>query len=81
MSCPKWYFAFPIGLINVGLAFLSLIPNDIAYYLIITFMPLVVSPFIILLNVIFSDSLFDEYINKDNFKEIYRKGLSDYARN
>ena len=81
LSYRKWYFSFPIGLLNIGLAFLSLIPNDTVYYLFITFMPLVFSPFIILLNVIYSDSLFDEYINKDNFKEIYRKGLSDYASN
>jgi len=76
LSFRKFYFTYPLGLLNIGLVLLFLIPNNIVYLCLIGLLPLVVSPFIILLNILVNDSILDEFINKEHFPEIYKKGFN-----
>ena len=70
-----WYTSIPVLLLNASVIVLLLIPNTIVYLILIFTLPLVVSPMLILFNTLYTDTIFDKFINKENFQEIVDKGI------
>ena len=75
MFIKKLHFVLIFALIFYGLTYLDLIPNVIVRVFVTAGVILLFSSLFILAWYLFSVSIFDEYINKDNYPEIYRKGL------
>lgn len=76
ISILKFYYMIPLGILNLGLILITLIKVDIVYIFSLVFLPLI-SPFIIMLNTLVCNNVFDKYINKENYKEIYKKGIAN----
>ena len=75
MFIKKLHFCLIFALVLYGLTYLDLIPNVIIRILVTAGVVVLISSLFILAWYLFSVSIFDEYINKDNYPEIYRKGL------
>lgn len=75
MFIKKLHFCLIFSLILYGLTYIDLIPNVIIRIFVTAGVILLFSSLLILSWYLFSVSIFDEYINKDNYPEIYRKGL------
>ena len=75
MFIKKLHFVLIFALIMYGLTYLELIPNVIVRIFVTAGVMLLLSSLFILAWYLFSVSIFDEYINKENYPEIYRKGL------
>jgi len=71
----SFFISLIIPLLIYGYTFLALIPNIIIRVLVCVLVIFVISPFMLLINHMFCLHTFDKYINKENYKEIYRKGL------
>lgn len=66
-------------LLNVAPYLLLLINNQYLFIGAIILLPLLVTPMQILSSTLICDSVLDEYVNKENFTEIYKKGLYTHA--
>lgn len=76
LSWRNWYTSIPVVLLNTLFIILPLlIKNVLAYIILIIVIPIIIAPLLILFNTLYTDTIFDKYINKDNFKEIYDKGI------
>lgn len=72
----NFYTSIPVLLLNTLFIVIPLlIGNLLAYIISLIIIPLFIAPLMILFNTLYTDTLFDKYINKDNFKEIYDKGI------
>lgn len=72
----SFYITYPLGLLNIGVCFLFLINQPIVYLILLGLMPLIISPLLILINVLVNNYLLDQFINKEHFPTIYKKGLN-----
>ena len=70
-----WYTSVPVALLNGGVIFLLLIPNPTTYLILLITLPIIIAPLLILFNTLYTDTQFDNYINKGNFDEIIDKGI------
>lgn len=75
MFIKKLHICLIFSLILYGLTYLDLIPNVLIRIFVTSAIILLLSSLFILSWYLFSVSIFDEYINKENYPEIYRKGL------
>lgn len=76
LSWRNWYTSIPVVLLNSLFVIIPLlISNVLAYIILIIVIPLIIAPLLVLFNTLYTDTIFDKYINKDNFKEIYDKGI------
>ena len=75
MYIKKIHICLIFSLILYGITYLDLIPNIIVRIFVNAGIILLFSSLFILAWYLFSVSIFDEYINKDNYPEIYKKGL------
>ena len=66
---------YPLGLLNYALFILPLIPINTIYYFSMLLIPLVILPFMILINQLIIGYYLDLFINKTHFPQIYRKGM------
>lgn len=62
-------------LVNVAPYLLLLINNQYVFIGAIILLPLLVTPAQIIFSLLICDSVLDEYVNKEHFTEIYKKGL------
>ena len=75
MFIKKFYISLLFSLVLYGLTYLDLIPNIIIRVFVCSGVILIISSLFVLAWYLFSVSIFDAYLNKDNYPEIYRKGL------
>ena len=75
MFIKKIYICLIFSLIMYGLTYLDLIPNVIIRIFVTAGVVVLFSSLFLLAWYLFSVSIFDQYINKENYPEIYRKGL------
>lgn len=71
----KFFILIPLTILNLSMLLLHLIPNSTSFVLSLFLLPLL-APILILINMLIIDSIFDEYVNKTNHPEIYRKGMA-----
>lgn len=71
----KFYITYPLGLLNIALIMLIDLPIPYITYICFFALPLVIGPIILCINMLYCDSVFDEFINYEHFPEIYRKGM------
>ena len=64
-------FLFYENILAIGMNFIFIIIKN----LVLIFMLLFYYPFLLIVGLLYSNSKFDLFINKDNFPEIYQKGL------
>jgi len=62
-------------IINVVFLLLFLIPSYIFQSILIIVLPLFIAPLLILGNTLYANYIFDNFINKDKYPEIYDKGV------
>ena len=76
MAWRNWYTSIPVFLLNTVFVIVPLVITDsIAYLLSMLLIPLLIGPLLIMFNTLYTHYYFDKYINKENFKEIYDKGI------
>lgn len=75
MFIKKLHFCLIFSLVLYGLTYLDLINNVIIRIFVTAGVVFLFSSLFILAWYLFSVSIFDEYINRENYPEIYRKGL------
>ena len=75
MLIKKFHISLLFSLVLYGLTYLDLIPDIIVRILVDSGVIVLFSSLFVLAWYLFSVSIFDIYINKDNYPEIYRKGL------
>lgn len=71
----NFYTSIPVLLLNVAFIVVPFFIENIAYLVYILLIPILIAPLLIMFNMLYTDTLFDKFINKDNFKEIYDKGI------
>ncbi len=71
----KFYITYPLGLLNIALLVLIDLPIPYITYICFFVLPLIIAPIILCINMLYCDSVFDEFINHEHFPEIYRKGM------
>ena len=71
----KFYITYPLGILNIALIMLIDLPIPYITYICFFLLPLVIGPIILCINMLYCDSVFDEFINHEHFPEIYRKGM------
>ena len=67
--------------INVAPYFLLLINNQYVYLVLLILLPLIIMPLQIMTNMLTCDYVLDKFINKDNYPQIYRKGMYNAENN
>ena len=75
LAMRKSYLMFPLGLLNLSFILFTILPLGYGIYVCFLVLPLVIAPVLICLNLLCCDAIFDEFINKEHFPEIYRKGM------
>jgi hypothetical protein len=72
----NWYTSIPVIILNIMFIILPVfISNPTAYLIVLLVTPLLFGPLLILFNTLYTHHYFDKYINKENFNEIYDKGI------
>lgn len=71
----NWYTSIPVTILNLGIIFLFLIPDSTTYVILTFLIPIIVAPLLTLFTMLYTDTIFDKYINKGNFDEIIDKGI------
>ena len=74
-----FYIFIILALINIAPFILLFVNNGALLLVLIILLSIVVIPLLIVINTLFTDATFDAFINHLYFKEIYRKGLYNYA--
>lgn len=75
MLIKKLHISLLFSLIFYGMTFVEIIPNIIVRTFVSSGIILVTSSLFLLTWYLFSSSIFDAYLNRENYPEIYRKGL------
>ena len=75
LAMRKSLIMIPMGLLNLALIIITILPISYAIYICFLLLPLVIGPLVIVFNQLVCDHLFDEFINQEHFPEIYRKGM------
>lgn len=69
------HFTLAMLAVNVCPYLLLLIPNEICFIVFLIALPFAVLPIQILVNMLICDSVLDKFVNKQNYPQIYRKGM------
>lgn len=73
--------SFILLIVNVSPCFTLLIPGKYAFTACCVLLPIFIMPAQIIVDTLCCDSVLDEFVNKNNFKEIYKKGLYNAENN
>lgn len=76
-----FYIFIPLGIVNLTPFVILFINNGVLLIIFIILDFLIITPLLIIVNTLCTDHAFDFFINYNNFKEIYRKGLDNDAEN
>ncbi len=79
MTVRMFYIIIPLGIINLIPFIVLFVNNGILLLILIILDFIIIIPFLIVINTLVTDYIFDLFINYNHFKEIYRKGLNNYA--
>lgn len=71
----NFYTSVPVLILNAAIVIIPNFLQNLGYILYILLTPIFIAPLLIMFNMLYTDTLFDKYINKTNFKEIYDKGI------
>lgn len=81
MTLRMFYIVIPLGIINLIPFMVLFVNNGVLLLILIILDFIILIPFLIVINTLVTDYIFDFFINYHHFKEIYRKGLRSYAEN
>lgn len=70
-----------LSVINAAPYLLLLINNQYVYLALLLLLPILIMPIQILVNMLVCDSILDKFVNKENYPQIYKKGMFVNAEN
>ncbi len=81
LSMRKPLVSFLLLITNVAPYLTLIIPGKYTFLAVCVLLPIFIMPAQIILNTLCCDSVLDEFVNKQNFPEIYKKGLYNAENN
>ncbi len=81
LSMRTAYISIPLALLYIAPIVILNFVGNLAYFILLATLPILFYTPLVLVNILYCDSVLDEYVNKENFPQIYKKGIYQDGKN